>query len=119
MFLHSNDEKVRKIIDEFILFSSDNESIMYILKCIDFEAFKLGISFYQMIFILIQKKCYSEQKISNGINDKILKKFRFYILKISSNNKSYIQVNILSNRLSLHIYRITTEEIIIQLLLIY
>jgi hypothetical protein len=119
VFLHSNDEKVRKIIDEFILSSSDNESIKYILRNIDFEAFKLGISFYQMIFILIQKKCYSEQKISNGINDKILKKFRFYILKISSNNKSYIQVNILSNRLSLHIYRITTEEIIIQLLLIY
>ena len=55
MFQHHDDFKFKKIIDEFILFSSDNESIMYILKCIDFEAFKLGISFYQMIFILIQK----------------------------------------------------------------
>jgi hypothetical protein len=31
--------------------SSANESIKYILRNIDFEAFKLGISFYQMIFL--------------------------------------------------------------------
>ena len=55
MFRHYNDDKFRKIIDEFILFSSDNESIKYIVRNMDFEAFKLGISFYQMIFILIQK----------------------------------------------------------------
>ena len=53
---YNDDEKIKKIIDEFILSSSsDNESIKYILRNIDFEAFKLGISFYQMIFILIQK----------------------------------------------------------------
>ena len=55
MFPHYNDDKFKKIIDEFILSSSDNESIKYILWNIGFEAFKLGISFYQMIFILIQK----------------------------------------------------------------
>ena len=55
MFLHYNDDKFKKIIDEFILSSSDNESIKSILRNVDFEAFKLGISFYQMIFILIQK----------------------------------------------------------------
>ncbi|MGZ5486822.1 MAG: hypothetical protein ACXWFB_13115 [Nitrososphaeraceae archaeon] len=55
MFRHYNDDKFKKIIDEFILSSSDNESLKYILRNIDFEAFKLGISFYQMIFILIQK----------------------------------------------------------------
>ena len=56
MFRHYNDDdKFKKIIDEFILSSSDNESIKYILRNIDFEAFKLGISFYQMIFLLIQK----------------------------------------------------------------
>ena len=55
MFQHHNDHKFKKIIDEFILSSSDNASIKYILRNIDFEAFKLGISFYQMIFILIQK----------------------------------------------------------------
>jgi hypothetical protein len=57
MFQNSNVDKFKKIIDEFILSSSsDNESIKYILRNIDFEAFKLGISFYQMIFILIQKE---------------------------------------------------------------
>jgi hypothetical protein len=65
MFRHYNDdEKFKKIIDEFILSSSlsDNESIKYILRKIDFEAFKLGISFYQMIFILIQKHAIHNRK---------------------------------------------------------
>jgi hypothetical protein len=62
MFLHSNDDKFKKIIDEFILSSSNNESIKYILQNIDFEAFKLGISFYQMIFLLIQKNAIQNRK---------------------------------------------------------
>ena len=41
-------------MDEFILSSSNKESIKYILRNIDFKAAKLGISFYQMMFILIQ-----------------------------------------------------------------
>ena len=63
MFRHSNVEKFKKIIDEFILSSSsDNESIKNILRDIDFEAFKLGISFYQMIFILIKKDAIHNRK---------------------------------------------------------
>jgi hypothetical protein len=62
MFQHYNDHKFKKIIDEFILSSSDNASIKYILRNIDFEAFKLGISFYQMIFILIQKDAIHNRK---------------------------------------------------------
>ncbi|HEX7142094.1 MAG TPA: hypothetical protein VF222_06425 [Nitrososphaeraceae archaeon] len=62
MFQHHNDDKYKKIIDEFILSSSDNESIKYILRNVDFEAFKLGISFYQMIFILIQKNAVHNRK---------------------------------------------------------
>ena len=62
MFPHYNDDKFKKIIDEFILSSSDNESIKYILRNIDFEAFKLGISFYQMMFILIQKDAIRNRK---------------------------------------------------------
>ena len=62
MFRHDNDYKFKKIIDEFILSSSDNESIKYILRNIDFEAFKLGFSFYQMIFILIQKDAIHNRK---------------------------------------------------------
>ena len=62
MFQHHNVDKFKKIIDEFILSSSDNESIKYILRNIDFEAFKLGISFYQMMFILIQKDAIRNRK---------------------------------------------------------
>ena len=62
MIQHYNDHKFKKIIDEFILSSSDNASIKYILRNIDFEAFKLGISFYQMIFILIQKDAIHNRK---------------------------------------------------------
>jgi hypothetical protein len=62
MFNHHNVYKFKKIIDDFVLSSSDNESIKYILRNIDFEAFKLGISFYQMIFILIQKDAIHNKK---------------------------------------------------------
>ena len=62
MFHHYNDVKFKKIIDEFILSSSDNESIKYVLRNIDFQAFKLGISFYQMMFILIQKDAIQNRK---------------------------------------------------------
>ena len=68
---YNDDDKFKKIIDEFILSSSsDNESIKYILRNIDFEAFKLGISFYQMIFTLIQKDAIHNRKF-HKINDKI------------------------------------------------
>ena len=62
MFQHHNEYEFKKIIDEFILSSSDNESIKYVLRNIDFQAFKLGISFYQMIFILIQKNAIQNRK---------------------------------------------------------
>ena len=64
MFQNHDDYKFKKVIDEFILSSSslDNESIKYILRNIDFEAFKLGISFYHMIFILIQKDAIHNKK---------------------------------------------------------
>jgi hypothetical protein len=62
MFHHQNVYTFKKIIDEFVLSSSDNESIKYILRNIDFEAFKLGISFYHMIFILIQKDAIRNKK---------------------------------------------------------
>ena len=62
MFQNYNDDKFKKIIDELILSSSDNESIKFILKNIDLEAFKLGISFYQMMFLLIQKDAIHNRK---------------------------------------------------------
>ena len=62
MFRHYDDYKFKKVIDEFILSSSDNESLKYTLRNIDFKASKLGISFYQMIFILIQKDLINNRK---------------------------------------------------------
>ena len=62
MFQHHDEYRFKQIIDEFILSSSDNASIKYILRAIDFEAFKLGISFYQMIFLLIQKDAIHNRK---------------------------------------------------------
>ena len=62
MFRHYNDDKFKKIIDKFILSSSDNESIKNILRNIDFKAFKSGISFYQIIFTLIQKNAILNRK---------------------------------------------------------
>ena len=62
MFQQHDEYRFKKIIDEFILSSSDNESIKYILRNIDFQAFKLGISFYQMMFLLIQKDAIRNRK---------------------------------------------------------
>jgi hypothetical protein len=62
VFQHHDEHEFKKIIYEFILSSSDNESIKYILRNIEFEASKLGISFYQMMFILIQKDAIRNRK---------------------------------------------------------
>jgi hypothetical protein len=62
MFQHHDEHEFKKIIDEFILSSSENESTKSFLRNIDFEAFKLGISFYQMMFILIQKDAIRNRK---------------------------------------------------------
>ena len=55
MFHNYDDNKFKKIIDDFILSSTNDTSLSRAIRNIDFEAAKLGISFYQMIFILIQK----------------------------------------------------------------
>ena len=55
MFHNYDDNKFKKIIDDFILSSINDTSLSSAIRNIDFEAAKLGISFYQMIFILIQK----------------------------------------------------------------
>ena len=56
MFHHYEDHRFRKIIDEFILSSAaDDKQLSCIIKNIDLKAAKFGISFYQMIFMLIKK----------------------------------------------------------------
>ena len=57
MFHHYEDHRFKKIIDEFILSSTadDNKQLSCALRYIDHQAAKLGVSFYQMLFLLIQK----------------------------------------------------------------
>ena len=80
MFQHHDEYEFKKIIDEFILSSSNNKTI----KNIDVEAFKLGISFYEMIFILIRKYTIHNRNIKD-----ILKQIWFlYFYNKFLNNKS-------------------------------
>ena len=57
MFYYHDDPAFKKIIDEFILSSITNgdKTLSYAIKNIDLAAVRKGISFYQMMFILIQK----------------------------------------------------------------
>ena len=67
MFYYHDDPAFKKIIDEFILSSMTNgdKSLSYAIKNIDLAAVRKGISFYQMMFILIQKSS-SKYKKRNG-----------------------------------------------------
>jgi hypothetical protein len=56
---------LKKIIDEFILSSSNDKLFSHGLRNIDQEAVNLGSSFYQMIFILIQKDLIQTRKKNN------------------------------------------------------
>ena len=65
MVNHYNDNNFKNIIDEYILSSADDQSLLSALRNIDFQSRKLGISFYQMIFILIQKDLIDNKKKNN------------------------------------------------------
>jgi hypothetical protein len=67
MFHHHDDPGFKKIIDDFILSSIDggDKSFSNAIKNIDLAAAKKGVSFYQMMFILIQKTAL-ENKKRNG-----------------------------------------------------
>jgi hypothetical protein len=56
MFHHYDDDQFTKIVDEFILASTKDKEFYYLIKAIDQLAIKLGISFYHMMFILIQRE---------------------------------------------------------------
>ena len=62
VFHHYDETQFKNIIDEFILSYSTDKSFSRAIRKIDQEAAKLGISFYQMIFILIQKDLIETKK---------------------------------------------------------
>jgi hypothetical protein len=61
MFLHYEDNEFEKTIDDFIL-SSTNDELSTCAINIDNKALKLGISFYQMMFMLIQNDSIENMK---------------------------------------------------------
>jgi hypothetical protein len=63
MFYHSDDPAFRKIIDDFILSSiNGDKTLSFAIKNIDLAAAKKGVSFYQMMFTLIQKTSLENKK---------------------------------------------------------
>ena len=66
MFHHHDDPGFKKIIDDFIISSiNGDKSFSNAIKNIDLAAAEKGISFYHMMFILIQKTAL-ENKKRNG-----------------------------------------------------
>lgn len=64
MFHHYEDHGFKKIIDEFILSSptGNDTQLSDTIRNIDLYAAKLGISFYQMMFMLTQKDSNENRK---------------------------------------------------------
>ncbi len=63
LMLHQyDDQRFQQIIDEFILSSTNDKQISDTIKNIDHEAAKLGISFYQLMFLLIQKDVFENHR---------------------------------------------------------
>ena len=63
MFHHPDDPRFKKIIDDFILSSiNEDNSLSYAIKNIDLAAAKKGVSFYHMMFILIQRTSLENRK---------------------------------------------------------
>jgi hypothetical protein len=64
MFYNYDDPQFKDIVDSFILSSAndDKQLLSYAIKNIDYQASKLGISFYEMMFLLIQKNSYENRK---------------------------------------------------------
>ena len=57
-----DDHRFQQIIDQFILSSKNDKQVLNNLRNIDYEATKLGISFYEMMFILIQKDVFENNR---------------------------------------------------------
>lgn len=63
MFHHHDDPGFKKIIDDFILSSiNEDASLAHAIKNIDLAAARKGVSFYQMMFILIQRTSLENRK---------------------------------------------------------
>jgi hypothetical protein len=62
MFHHYDDNKFTKIVDEFVLSSPNDNEFHDVIKTIDQKAIKLGISFYHLMFLLIQMELINNKR---------------------------------------------------------
>jgi hypothetical protein len=66
MFYNHEDPQFKIIVDNFILSSTNNDQqLSYAIKNIDHIATKIGISFYQMMFLLIQQNSDKKRRKNN------------------------------------------------------
>jgi hypothetical protein len=62
MFYNHEDPQFKVIVDNFILSTNNDQQLSYAIKNIDHVATKIGISFYQMMFLLIQQNSDENRK---------------------------------------------------------
>ncbi len=55
------DDKFMEMVDELVRLADDDEELFEGIKWIDNESKKLGISFYEMFFIVLQKHLADER----------------------------------------------------------
>ena len=55
LFANSNDDRFIKIVDELILMAKEDTKFKDAIKNIDIQSQRNGLTFYEMVFMLVQK----------------------------------------------------------------
>ena len=63
------DDKFMEMVDELVRLAENDEELFQGIKWIDNESKKLGISFYEMFFIVLQRHL-AEEKAKEWLNEK-------------------------------------------------
>ena len=63
------DDKFMEMVDELVTLAENDEELFQGIKWIDNESKKLGISFYEMFFIVLQRHL-AEEKAKEWLNEK-------------------------------------------------
>jgi hypothetical protein len=67
MFTNSSDDRFIKTIDRLVLTAKEDTKFKDAIKCIDIQSQKNGLTFYQMIFTIMQKDL-TEARAQQWIN---------------------------------------------------
>lgn len=63
------DDKFMEMVDELVRLADDDEELFEGIKWIDNESKKLGISFYEMFFIVLQKHL-ADERAKEWLNER-------------------------------------------------